>query len=35
MEIDKVFEPSKDEAEVAELVGGWNKAVKCTISFAE
>ncbi|MBR2213014.1 MAG: glycerol kinase GlpK [Eubacterium sp.] len=35
MEIDKVFEPSKDEAEVAELVDGWNKAVKCTISFAE
>ena len=34
-QIDKVFRPDMAEAERAELVNGWNKAVKCSYGWAK
>ena len=34
-QIDKIFHPEMAETERAELVNGWNKAVKCSYGWAK
>lgn len=34
-QIDKIFKPEIEEAERAELIKGWNKAVKCSYGWAK
>ncbi|MBQ5425857.1 MAG: glycerol kinase, partial [Pseudobutyrivibrio sp.] len=35
MGVDKTFEPSMSDEEVADKIKGWNKAVKCVEEFAK